>query len=240
MHAIDEINLELHSLLTQHFHVLATHSQRQDQWYKRSYQELSAKHGHCKALILVPCESQAERIPHARHFASAFAKKLRAASDERIAQKSVISQKSVYKLFPDSVIDRIHNEHLARAVTGHEHLPPFAMQVSGWTSDDGLIFSGPHRRKGIIGLIACGEIDVLFRLATLPQTNPPKGEEIDPFTWRIINWDWQDVIDDILIIMVFPVALDAFPNDFLVQEGYRLWVPVAFRVRNRNGTSPLL
>jgi hypothetical protein len=91
-----------------------------------------------------------------------------------------------------------------------------------------------------MGLIACGEVDVLLRLATLPRTIPPKGQQIDPFTWRIINWDWQDIVDTVLIIMTFLAALDAFLNDFLAEEGYKLWVPIAFRACNRTGISPLL
>jgi hypothetical protein len=60
MIAFDDVTVELETLLSQHFRVVGTHSQRQDQWYKRSYQVFKAEHGDRQPLILVPHESQEE------------------------------------------------------------------------------------------------------------------------------------------------------------------------------------
>ncbi|KAI7762282.1 hypothetical protein LZL87_006677 [Fusarium oxysporum] len=221
------ISDELKALLSQHFQVVTTHSQRQDQWYKRSYQSFVAEHGNREPLILVPRESREEWVPHVRRFARTLAAKVIAAGEGQTSQPRVNASDS--KLFSDRVLDAIHTEPLSRAVKGREQLRPVAMQITRWTSTNGYVFSGTERITGIKGLIACGEIDVLLRLATLPQTHPSKEREIDSSRWKHLNRDWQDVIDAILSIMWFLGSMESFPEDFVSEDGYKYWVPIAFR-----------
>ncbi|KAF5547856.1 hypothetical protein FNAPI_8454 [Fusarium napiforme] len=226
MKAFEAIGDELKSLLSQHFQVVATHSQRQDQWYKRSYQSFAAEHDNREPLILVPRESREEWVPHVRRFAKTLAAKLITAAEAQTSQpRDVISDS---KLFSDKVLDAIHTVPLSRAVRGKDQLRPVAMQITRWTSTNSYVFSGTERITGIKGLIACGEVDVLLRLAILPQTHPPKEREIDPSRWRHLNRDWQDVIDAILSVMWFLGAIESFPEDFVSGDGYKYWVPVAF------------
>ncbi|KAI1039500.1 hypothetical protein LB505_002593 [Fusarium chuoi] len=226
MEGFEGIADELKALLSQHFQVVATHSQRQDQWYKRLYQSFAAEHGNREPLIIVPRESREEWAPHVRRFAKTLAAKVVAAGEAQTSRPRDITSDS--KLFADSVLDTIHNEPLSRAVRGKEQLRPVAMQITRWTSTNAYIFSGAERMTGIKALIACGEIDVLLRLATLPQTHPPKEREIDPSRWRHLNRDWQDVIDHILSIMWFLGSMESFPADFVFENGYKYWAPIAF------------
>ncbi|PNP79417.1 hypothetical protein FNYG_07252 [Fusarium nygamai] len=226
MEGFEGITDELKSLLSQHFQVVATHSQRQDQWYKRSYQSFTAEHGNHEPLIIVPRESREEWVPQVRRFAKTLAAKVIAAGEAQTSQPRDVTSDS--KLFSDKVLDVIHTVPLSRAVRGKDQLRPVAMQISRWTSANSYVFSGTERITGIKGLIACGEVDVLLRLATLPQTHPPKEREIDPSRWRHLNRDWQDVIDAILSIMWFVGAMESFPRDFVSEDGYKYWVPVAF------------
>ncbi|CCT70480.1 uncharacterized protein FFB20_12585 [Fusarium fujikuroi] len=226
MEGFEAIPDELKALLSQHFQVVATHSQRQDQWYKRSYQSFAAEHGNREPLIIVPRESREEWVPHVRRFAKTLAAKVVAAGEAQTSRPRDITSDS--KLFSDTVLDAIHSVPLSRAVKGREQLRPVAMQITRWTSTNSYVFSGTERITGIKGLIAIGEVDVLLRLATLPQTNPPKEREIDPSRWRHLNRDWQDVIDAILSILWFLGAMESFREDFVSEDGYKYWVPIAF------------
>ncbi|KAF4440828.1 hypothetical protein FACUT_3146 [Fusarium acutatum] len=226
MEGFGGITDELKAILSQHFQVVATHSQRQDQWYKRSYQSFAAEHGNREPLIIAPRESREEWVPQIRRFAKTLAAKVITAGEAQTSQSRDITSDS--KLFSDRVLDAIHNEPLSRAVKGREQLRPVAMQITRWTSTNSYVFSGNERITGIKGLIACGEMDLLIRLATLPQTHPPKEREIDPSRWRHLNRDWQDVIDAILSIMWFLGAMESFPEDFVSGDGYKYWVPIAF------------
>jgi hypothetical protein len=226
MEEFESITDQLKALLAQHFQVVAIHSQRQDQWYKRSYQSFAAEHGKREPLILVPRESREEWVPHVRRFAKTLAAKVIAAGEAQTSQPRDVTSDS--KLFSDKVLDAIHTVPLSRAVRGKHQLRPVAMQITRWTSTNSYVFSGTERITGIKGLIACGEVDVLLRLAKLPQTHPPKEREIDPSRWRHLNRDWQDVIDAILSIMWFLGAIESFPEDFVSDDGYKYWVPVAF------------
>ncbi|KAF5665721.1 hypothetical protein FCIRC_10425 [Fusarium circinatum] len=217
---------ELKALLSQHFQVVATHSQRQDQWYKRSYQSFAAEHGNREPLILVPRESREEWVPHVQRFARTLATKLIAASEAQTSQATDLTSDS--RLFPDRVLDAIHTKPLSQAVRRREQLRPAAMQIARWTSTNGYEFSDIQRITGIEGLIACGEVGVLLQLATLPQTHPPKDREIDPSRWRHLNRGWQGVIDDVLSILCFLSGLQSFPEDFVSENGYTSWAPIAF------------
>ncbi|KAF5585821.1 hypothetical protein FPANT_7375 [Fusarium pseudoanthophilum] len=226
MEEFEGITGELKALLAQHFQVVATHSQRQDQWYKRSYQSFTAEHGNREPLILVPRESREEWVPHIRRFAKMLAAKVITAGEAETSQPRDVTSDS--KLFSDKVLDAIHTVPLSRAVRGKDQLRPVTMQITRWASTNSYVFSSTERITGIKGLIACGEVDVLLRLATLPQTYPPKEREIDPSRWRQLNRDWQDVIDALLSIMWFLGAIESFPEDFVTEDGYKYWVPVAF------------
>ncbi|KAF5962525.1 hypothetical protein FBULB1_14084 [Fusarium bulbicola] len=217
---------ELKALLSQHFQVVATHSQRQDQWYKRSYQSFAAEHGKREPFILVPRESREEWVPHVRRFARTLAARVIAAGEAQTSQPRDIISDS--KPFSYRVLDAIHTVPLSRAVRGRQQLRPVAMQITRWTSTNSYVFSGTERITCIKGLIACGEGDVLLRLAALPQTHPPKEREIDPSRWRHLNRDWQDVIDSVLSVMFFLGALESFPDDLLTDDGYKYWVPIVF------------
>ncbi|VZI10236.1 unnamed protein product [Fusarium fujikuroi] len=46
--------------------------------------------------------------------------------------------------------------------------------------------------------------------------------------WRHLNRDWQDVIDAILSILWFLGAMESFREDFVSEDGYKYWVPIAF------------
>nr|RBQ92843.1 hypothetical protein FVER53263_01718 [Fusarium verticillioides] len=226
MKEFEDITDQLKALLAQHFQVVATHSQRQDQWYKRSYQSFAAEHGNREPLILVPRESREEWVPPVRRFAKTLAAKVIAAGEAQTSQPRDVASDT--KLFSDKVLDAIHTVPLSRAVRGKDQLRPVAMQITRWTSTNSYVFSGTERTTGIKGLIACGEVDVLLRLATLPQTHPPKEREIDPSRWRHLNRDWQEVIDAILSIMWFLGAIESFSEDFVSEDGYKYWVLVAF------------
>ncbi|KAF5581798.1 hypothetical protein FPCIR_9906 [Fusarium pseudocircinatum] len=202
------------------------YSRVESPWYKRSYQSFVAEHGNREPLILVPRKSREEWVPQVRRFAKTLAAKVIVAGEAQTSRPRVIASDS--KLFSDRVLDAIHAEPLSRAVKGREQLRPVAMQITRWTSTNSYVFSDTERITGIKGLIACGEVDVLLRLATLPQTHPPKEREIDPSRWRHLNRDWQDVIDAILSIMWFLGAIESFPEDFISKDGYKYWVPVAF------------
>ncbi|KAG9499627.1 hypothetical protein J7337_008086 [Fusarium musae] len=226
MEEFEGITDQLKALFAQHFQVVATHSQRQDQWYKRSYQSFAAEHGNREPLILVPRESREEWVPPVRRFAKTLAAKVIAAGEAQTSQPRDVASDT--KLFSDKVLDAIHTVPLSRAVRGKDQLRPVAMQITRWTSTNSYVFSGTERTTGIKGLIACGEVDVLLRLATLPQTHPPKERDIDPSRWRHLNRDWQEVIDAILSIMWFLGAIDSFSEDFVSEDGYKYWVLVAF------------
>jgi hypothetical protein len=74
---------ELTALLSHHFQIVASNSQRQDQWYKRSLQSFTYHHGDKKPLILVPRESKEEWAPHVRRFASLLGRMIAATVRKR-------------------------------------------------------------------------------------------------------------------------------------------------------------
>src|SRR6478609_1824505 len=130
MKEFEAIGDELKALLSQHFQVVATHSQRQDQWYKRSYQSFTAENGNREPLILVPRESREEWVPHVRRFAITLAARVIAAGEAQTSQPRVNTSES--KLFSDRVLDAIHVQPLSRAVRGKGQLRPVAMQITRW------------------------------------------------------------------------------------------------------------
>ncbi|KAF5026805.1 hypothetical protein F66182_1089 [Fusarium sp. NRRL 66182] len=219
METFPSLTTELRALLQQHFQVVAIHSQRQDQWYKRSYQAFTSEHGDRKPLIVVPRDSKEEWVPHVRRFATLLGSEIEATSKDRI----VLSQSSSSsKLLPDSVLDKALQSPLCRAVSGSRPLSPDMMQISWWTSKEQKAGHKSDRLKGIKTLIACGEIDPLLHLAAWP------GTESQASQWKSLNSGWETVVDDILAIFLFLGLMDAFPEDFVA----RYWVPVAFWTYN--------
>ncbi|KAL9561262.1 hypothetical protein ACKAV7_014617 [Fusarium commune] len=219
---------ELGALLSQHFQVVATHSQRQDQYYKRSYKTFASKHGARKPLILAPRDSREEWVPQVRRFVALLADELEASCERRV--NGVTSQFSNSKLFSDQVLDEAHTRPLCLAVSGPKSLSPDTMQITWWTAKTQHADYKSRRVRGIKALIACGEVDPLLRLAAWPQTRPQQEFYYHSTQWRSLNRGWETVVDDILVIMLFLAILEAFPEDFVAEDGYKYWVPVAFRM----------
>ncbi|KAL9570470.1 hypothetical protein ACKAV7_005401 [Fusarium commune] len=207
MENYESLSSELGALLSQHFQIVATHSQRQDQYYKRSYQTFASEHSTRKPLILAPCVSREEWVPQVRRFAALLADELEASCERRANE--VTAEVSNSKFFSDQVLDEAHARPLCLAVSGPKPLSPDMMQITWWTAKTQSADHKSRRLRGIKELIACGEIDPLLRLAAWPQTQPQQ---------------------DILVIVLFLAILDAFPEDFVAEDGYKYWVPVAFRI----------
>ncbi|KAF5676133.1 hypothetical protein FHETE_2260 [Fusarium heterosporum] len=220
MHAFEGLNIELRALLLQHFQVVATHSQRQDQWYKRSYQSFNSKHGDRKPLIVVPRHPREEWVPHLRRFATLVANEVEAAG-----KKPTLNERSTEtKVFSDDVLEESHRQTLCRTVCGDKPLSPDMMQMSWWICEVRRPEHMTLRLKGIKALIACGKTDSLLRLATWPDQQPQKGHHVEPSRWKFLNQGWESVVDDILTLYFFLGILSAFPKTFIVDH----WVPIAF------------
>ncbi|KAM0248908.1 hypothetical protein ACHAP5_003115 [Fusarium lateritium] len=228
MESIDSINDELHNLLLQHFQVIATHSQRQDQWYKRSYQSFTSEHGDHKPLIVVPRDSREEWVPHIRRFAALLVNELEASVNGPKAKE----QPSETKLFSNKVLDESHERPLCRAICGEKPMTPDMMQMAWWTSNtrSSSIYGNGHRYgrlKGVQALIACGEFESLLRLAALSETRQEKAHFGS--SWCLsLKGEWETILPDIVAIFLFLGLLDAFPEVFIP----KYWVPVAFWIDN--------
>ncbi|EKJ70221.1 hypothetical protein FPSE_09595 [Fusarium pseudograminearum CS3096] len=218
------LNDELTALLSQHFQIVATHSQRQDQWYKRSYQSFTSQHGDRKPLILVPHTSKEEWIPHLRQFASSLGKKLEIARRESRAFDNIPES----KLFSDNVLDEAHTRPLCLAITDSKPLSPDMMQMSWWTTKIQHPDDKARRLKGIKALIACGQVDSLIRLALLPGVHPEQASHIKPYQWESLNSGWHTAVDKIIVIMLFLGITGTFAEDLVEKDGYKYWAPVAF------------
>src|SRR5690348_14415353 len=141
---------ELAALLSHHFQIVASNSQRQDQWYKRSLQSFTYHHGDKKPLILVPRESKEEWAPYVRRFASSLGRMI-AATDGKAIEQTI----SESKLFSDDVLDKAHSMPLCLAVADSKPLSPDMMQMSWWTTKTQHPDDKARRVKGIKALIAC-------------------------------------------------------------------------------------
>ncbi|KAM0351813.1 hypothetical protein ACHAPU_002325 [Fusarium lateritium] len=220
MEAFENINDELRALLLQHFQVVATHSQRQDQWYKRSYQSFTSEHGDRKPLIVVPRHSREEWVPHVRRFATLLAGELEVAGDTpKVSERSLET-----KVFSDRVLDKSHSRTLCKAICGAKPLSPDMMQISWWISKVRRPEHMALRLKGIKALIACGEVGPLLRLATWPDFQTQQDSHVEPLRWKFLNEGGETVVGDILAIYLFLGILGAFPEHFLAEH----WVPIAF------------
>ncbi|WZH49423.1 hypothetical protein QYS62_010624 [Fusarium acuminatum] len=228
MESLDSLNDELRNLLLQHFQVVATHSQRQDQWYKRSYQSFVSEHGGQKPLIVVPRDSREEWVPHVRRFAALLVNELEIAGKEPRAKE----HPSETKLFSNQVLDESHARPLCRAICGSKLMTPDMMQMAWWTSNTRLSnrYGDSHRcgrLEGVQALITCGEAEPLLRLAALPeiQQEKPKSRSL----WCLsLKGEWDTILPDIITIFLFLGLLDAFPKEFVP----KYWVPVAFWIEN--------
>ncbi|KAF4949224.1 hypothetical protein FSARC_13530 [Fusarium sarcochroum] len=230
METLNSLNGELGALLSTHFQVVATHSQRQDQWYKRSYESFTSKHGARKPLIIAPRDSREEWIPEVRRFASLLASKLEAVEEQNANDITQLSSQS--KLFSDQVLDKAHTRPLCLAVSGSKPLSPEMMQLAWWTTTTQSAGHKDRRLRGIKAFIACGETDPLLRLAAWPRTRPQQEFHLFSYHFRSLNSGWEDVVDDIISIMLFLGVLNVFSEDFVKEDGYKYWVPVAFYIHN--------
>uniref|UniRef100_A0A4E9DBV3 Uncharacterized protein n=1 Tax=Gibberella zeae TaxID=5518 RepID=A0A4E9DBV3_GIBZA len=215
---------ELTALLSRHFQIVATHSQRQDQWYKRSYQSFTSEHGDRKPLILVPQTSKEEWIPHVRRFASSLGKKLESAGHEPRAVDGIPES----KLFSDNVLDEAHTKPLCLAITDSKPLSPDMMQMLWWTTKVKHPDDKARRLKGIKALIACGQAHSLLRLALWPDVHPEQVSHIKTYQWISLNNGWQTAVDKIIVIMLFLGITETFTEDLVEKDGYKYWAPVAF------------
>ncbi|KAF4441566.1 hypothetical protein F53441_11970 [Fusarium austroafricanum] len=233
MAAFETLSKELSALLSQHFQVIATNTQRQDQWYKRSYESFTQSFPDRKPYIVVPRESRDEWVPLVRRFATKLANEIGEAADKR-SNEVEASLTSGTKVFSAQVLDKAHDMPLCFGTTGVEKpLSPDMMQMSWWTNKRQHPDDKARRLKGIKALIACGEIAPLLRLVTWPQTRKQQEPDIDASQWVSLNNGWQNSVDSILLIMLFLGALDAFPEPFfeeypLQRGGFWFWVPIAF------------
>ncbi|KAM0548416.1 hypothetical protein ACHAPJ_009902 [Fusarium lateritium] len=228
MENLENLNSELVALLSQHFQVVATHSQRQDQWYKRSYQSFTSKYGDRKPLIIAPHDSREEWIPQVRQFANLLSSELQASGERNVNGATPPSSES--KLFSDQVLDEAHARPLCLTVSGSKPLSPEMMQMSWWTTRMRIADHKDRRLRAIKAFIACGEIDPLLRLAAWPRTRPQQGCHLPSFQFEYLNSEWEGVVDDILSVMLFLGVLNAFPEQFIKDDGYKYWVPLAFRI----------
>ncbi|SPJ85027.1 uncharacterized protein FTOL_10927 [Fusarium torulosum] len=225
MESLDRINDELRNLLLQHFQVVATHSQRQDQWYKRSYQSFVSEHGDHKPLIVVPRDSLEEWVPHVRRFAALLVNELEIAGKEPRAKE----QPSETKLFSNRVLDESHVRPLCRAICGQKPMTPDMMQMAWWTSSTRS--SNKHSKYGLLegvqALITCGEVEPLLRLAVLPEIR--QGKANFGSLWCLsLKGEWDTILPDIITIFLFLELLYAFPKEFVP----KYWVPVAFWIED--------
>ncbi|KAF0638058.1 hypothetical protein FPSE5266_09595 [Fusarium pseudograminearum] len=218
------LNDELAALLSQHFQIVATHSQRQDQWYKRSYQSFTSQHGDRKPLILVPHSSREEWISDIRRFASSLGKKLESAGHEPRAVDDIPES----KLFSDNVLDEAHKRPLCLAITDSKPLSPNMMQMSWWTTKVQHPDDKARRLKAIKALIACGQVDSLVRLASWPDVHPEQVSHIKAYQWKSLNNGWQAAVDKIIVIMLFLGITGTFTKDLVEEDGYKYLAPVAF------------
>lgn len=217
-----DLEQELTALLSHHFHIVASNSQRQDQWYKRSLQSFTCHHGDKKPLILVPRESKEEWAPHVRRFASSLGKMILATDGKAIEQTIPES-----KLFSDDVLDKAHSMPLSLAVADSKPLSPDMMQMSWWTTKIQHPDDKTRRVKGIKALIACAQTESLLRLASWPQTHPDQVAHLQEYQWKSLNNGWQTAVDKIIVIMLFLGVTGAFNEESLGKDGYKYWLPVA-------------
>ncbi|CAG7558674.1 unnamed protein product [Fusarium equiseti] len=218
-----EIYQNLTDLLSHHFQIVASNSQRQDQWYKRSLQSFTYHHGDKKPLILVPRESREEWAPLVRRFASSLGRMI-AATDRKMIEQTT----SESKLFSDDVLDQAHSQPLCLAVANSKALSPDMMQMSWWTTKTQHPDDKARRLKGIKALIACGQTESLLRLASWPKTHPDRVTHLQKYQWRSLNNGWQTAVDKIIVIMLFLGVTGAFQEELLEKDGYIYWLPIAF------------
>ncbi|OBS23307.1 hypothetical protein FPOA_03856 [Fusarium poae] len=221
---VDKLSIELSALLLQHFQVFSTHSQRQDQWYKRSYQSFTSEHGDHEPLILVPRDTKEEWVPHMRQFATSLGKQLKKTGKKQKSANNIPES----KLFLESVLDEAHTRPLCLAITDSKPLSPDMMQMSWWTTRVQHPDDKARRRKGIIALIACGQGDSLARLAKWPKTHPNQINHLRPYQWGMLNNGWQATPDKIIILMLLIGITGTFTEELVANDGYKYWAPVAF------------
>ena len=218
-----DLQQDLTALLSQHFQIITSNSQRQDQCYKRSLQLFAFRHGDKKPLILVPRESKEEWAPQARRFASSVGRMIVAANGKTMDQSTSDS-----KLFSDNVLDEAHSQPLCLALTDSKPLSPDMIQMSWWTTKTQHPDHEVRRLKGIKALIACGQTESLLRLASWPQTHPDQVAHLQKYQWNSLNDGWQTAVDKTIAIMLFLGVTGAFPEELLENDGYRYWASVAF------------
>lgn len=245
---MEHVQSELRSLLLEHFHIVPITTNRQDQWYKRSYQSIDWSKG--KPLIVAPKHSREEWAPKVIQFAKLFANALRAEVNSPAFKRHynhVTSLPQDNKLFPDNVIDEAYTNPLCGAFvarwypyadTKPQVVVPAMQKLSYWTAEtDPRDSTDPScsRRNRIKALIACGQTEPLLRLATWRKTRPQeeRARLHQPRGWETRNnrwwWNrWGDIPEDTIAVLLFLALLDAFPEEMASNEGYTRWAPYAF------------
>ncbi|KAF1967527.1 hypothetical protein BU23DRAFT_658937 [Bimuria novae-zelandiae CBS 107.79] len=224
------------SLLTHHFHPDPTRTNRQDQCYKRTYQDWKHSNPTLEPLILTPKSPREEWAPELQASAASLAATVHTKAKEKHQCQRTRSPPSEEKLFADEVLDRSLRV-LGPRCREDSPLKPATQRISYWTKPEGFKWGvdewdRDRRSRAIKVLLACEQTDTLYHLARHPRAHFKAAAYVDstvfPGSSRRANAGWEGIVDEMLELMMALLMLRCFPELVSLEEGGGTWVPIIF------------
>lgn len=216
---------ELSAIFQHSFEVKVSHTNRQDQWYKRRLQSWKTTTKNQGPLILSPTASKSEWAPKVLNCTSRFAKHIRSSATAELAQHHDLSLPT--KLFPDTVFQG--QSLMAEVREGHTSQPlaplaPCMQRIDFWLADK----NKGEQSRATKALLQLGMLSPLLKIAS---KRPSKMKEAAFIRHRLLRFeDWHDdgwlaIADDVAQVAVFIVAMAAFPEALAKNKAYVDWIP---------------
>lgn len=221
------ITASLQSFLQQRFQLTPTTTLRDDQWFKRVYQHWRRFNKSKELLILTPNVAKDTWAPEALRQSNLLAGFIRqTAAAQTLAVQETTPPPSKDKIFPDAILDgpRLMSRH------PNDKFPTLTppVQRGGWWSAS----RDPKEHAAIIKDLL--EQEQLAALLYVVAKDPSciknsvscleKAPIRRPVTYQ--DYGWATIIDEVLLVFFFAVALSSFPENLLTKdETYINWLP---------------
>ncbi|KAI9162724.1 hypothetical protein HJFPF1_04315 [Paramyrothecium foliicola] len=223
----------LESFFRTRFHVVPTQTNRQDQWYKRSYQSWKELNGNREPLILTPKESREDWVPELQECAVLLVRAIQNEAMSELERQKTLPSPIDTKLFEDSVLE--HPFFLTKSdFLGKPSLTPRVQRLSFWISEIRHNFNEQQSQScAIRALLEADQIRPLLYLANHPLTRTSLRTLLhlkvsQGYQDQSLDVGWASIIEDSLRLMVLLAILKCFPESLSAKDGFNSWVPFAF------------
>ncbi|CEJ95167.1 hypothetical protein VHEMI10664 [[Torrubiella] hemipterigena] len=223
---------ELSAVFQHSFEVRVSHTNRQDQWYKRRLQSWKTTTKNQGPLILSPTASKSEWAPKVLNCTSRFAKHIRSSAADELAQPR--DQSLPTKLFPDTVFQG--QSLMAEVREGHTSLPltplaPSMQRIDFWLADK----NNGERARATKALLQLGMLSPLLKITAKRSSKMKEAAFIRHRLLRCEDWHddgWLAIADDVAQVAVFIVAMAAYPEALAKNKAYVDWIPLGKFISN--------